>query len=271
MIKLVATDMDGTLLTSKKELTTKSVRVIKAIKQMGIHFVVASGRQYYNLFNIFKQHGLDEGTSFIAENGTVIFDKQELIFVNQLDNELIKSVVEITRKTPNVYPVLCGVKAAYTENDLPNLQNNVSKYFYQKEILNDVLDCLNYDIITKISVLNVKNQSETYTYPILKKFETSHKVIVSGPEWTDIINYDVGKGAAINMIGERYGASFDERMAFGDYLNDVDLLKACKHSFAVSNAHDSLKKIAAHICKSNDEEGVANALIDWFGLNKKIA
>lgn len=267
MIKMIATDMDGTLLNSKKQLTPTSIRVISAIKNMGIHFVVASGRQYYNIYNVFKQHALDKGVSFLAENGTIVFDKCKLIFADELDDNLVKSAVELTRKTSNVYPVLCGVNSAYIENDDPKIISEITKYFDRCKLLPNILECLQHDTITKITLLNTTKNAETYVYPIFKRFENHTQVLVSGLEWVDLINIGVNKGSSVEMIGNLYNSSFEQRMAFGDYLNDVDLLKACKYSFAVENAHENLKKIAYKICPSNDQDGVAKTLVKWFNLD----
>lgn len=266
MIKMIATDMDGTLLNSKKQLTQNAIKAISAVKNMGIHFVVASGRQYHNIYNVFKQHNLDENVSFLAENGTIIFDKGKLIFADKLDNHIVKSAVELVRKTPNVYPVLCGIDSAYIENSHPKFVSEVTKYFDRRQFLPDILECLKHDKITKIALLDVTANAETYAYPVFKHFEKSSQILLSGPEWVDLVNKGVNKGTAVEMIGNLYNSSFDQRMAFGDYLNDVALLNACKYSFAVENAHESLKKIAHKICPSNDEDGVAKTLIEWFNL-----
>ncbi len=266
MIKMIATDMDGTLLNSKKQLTEKSIKTILALKNMGIHFAVASGRQYKNIYNIFKENSLEKNVSFLAENGTIIFDKGRLISVSQLECEVVRAAVELARKTPNIYPVLCGVKAAYIENE--NLKSNfeVSNYFDDAKFLADVLHCLKFDKITKVSLLCPAFDAETLTYPLFKRFEKDASVLLSGPKWVDLIAKGASKGAAVEVVGKIYGASFDERMAFGNYLNDVDLLKSCRFSFAVENAHTDLKKIAGKICPSNDQDGVSKTLIEWFDL-----
>lgn len=266
MIKMIATDMDGTLLNSKKQLTQISIMAISAVKNIGIHFVVASGRQYYNIYNVFKQHGLDKDVSFLAENGTIVFDKGKLIFADKLDDNLVKSAVELARKTPNVYPVLCGVNSAYIEDDEPKIISEITKYFDRCSLLPNIIQCLQNDTITKIALLNTTKNAETYVYPIFKHFENHAQVLVSGLEWVDLINKGVNKGSSVEMIGNLYNSSFEQRMAFGDYLNDVDLLKACKYSFAVENAHENLKKVAYKICPSNDQDGVAKTLIKWFDL-----
>ena len=266
MIKMIATDMDGTLLNSKKQLTKKSIETIVALKNMGIHFAVASGRQYKNIYNIFKENNLEKNVSFLAENGTIIFDKGQLISVSELEFELVKSAVELARKTPNIYPVLCGVKAAYIENEKLKSSFEVSNYFDDGKFLTDVLQSLKFDKITKVSLLCPALEAESLTYPLFKQFEKDSSVLLSGPKWVDLIAKSASKGAAVETIGKIYGASFDERMAFGNYLNDVDLLKSCRFSFAVENAHKDLKKIAGKICPSNDQDGVAETLIEWFDL-----
>ena len=266
MIKMIATDMDGTLLNSKKQLTEKSIKTILAVKNMGIHFAVASGRQYKNIYNIFERNNIEKDVSFLAENGTIIFDKGRLISVSALSDEVVRLAVELARKTPDICPVLCGVQAAYIENEKLKSIVEVSNYFDDRKFLTDVLQCLEFDKITKVSLLTPKFSAESLTYPIFKRFEKDAQVLLSGPKWVDLISKGASKGTAVELIGRKYGATFDQRMAFGNYLNDVELLKACRFSFAVENAHEALKKVSYKTCPSNDQDGVAQTLIEWFDL-----
>ena len=159
-----------------------------------------------------------------------------------------------------------GVKAAYIENEKLKSNFEVSNYFDDAKFLADVLQSFEFDKIAKVSLLCPAFDAESLTYPLFKRFEKDASVLLSGPKWVDLIAKGASKGAAVEVVGKIYGASFDERMAFGNYLNDVDLLKSCRFSFAVENAHAALKKIAGKICPSNDQDGVAQTLIEWFDL-----
>lgn len=266
VIKLVASDMDGTLLNSQKEMTEFTAKTLKRLRERGVYFAAASGRQYYNLVEVFRQKGMEKNMAFIAENGTLVVEDDEIIFVDQLKDELVAQVVQAARPLKNIYPVLCGANAAYIEDDDPRLKFQVEKYFARREKTSDLLSVLQKDKIVKIAVLEANAQAESRCYPVFEAFRDQAQVLLAGPEWVDVINYSASKGTALKLIAERHGAAFDEIMAFGDYLNDADMMTACKYSFAMKNAHPDLKKKAANICGSNDEDGVAQVLTEWFDL-----
>lgn len=268
MIKLVAADMDGTLLNSRKEMTEFTAQTLKKLKAKGVCFAAASGRQYYNLLEVFQQQGLAEDMAFIAENGTLVFENGELVFVDELDGELIRQVVQKARPLKDIYPVLCGANAAYIENDDPRLKFQVEKYFARRVQTSDLLSVLGEDKIVKIAILEANAQAESRCYPVFEPIKDQAQVLLAGPEWVDVINYTASKGTALKLIGQRHKAGFDEIMAFGDYLNDADMMTSCKYSFAMENAHPELKKKAAYVCGSNDQDGVAKTLEEWFHLAK---
>lgn len=263
MIKLVASDVDGTLVNSKGELTPRTKRAIKTVIDSGALFVAASGRQHFNLFELFKSEGFDKDVVFLAENGAILFDGGKNIFVDSIDQSLVKEAVEAARKLEGVYPVLDGVDAAYYEDDDDRLLSSVNHYFAKSKKLSDVLSCLEHDSICKIALLDV-NDAETGVYPAMKQFEDKLQVLLSGPEWVDLINHNVSKGAALELLCQKYGIKKEERLSFGDYLNDIEMMKVCKYSFAMKNAHPKLKEAAAYIADSNDQDGVAKVIEKYF-------
>ena len=97
--------------------------------------------------------------------------------------------------------------------------------------------------------------------PVLKeRLGDRLAVILSGANWVDVMKPGVNKGAALDALYARLHITKDEAMAFGDYLNDYELLKNVTHSYAMANAHPQLKAIAAHIAPSNDEDGVMRVI-----------
>ena len=86
------------------------------------------------------------------------------------------------------------------------------------------------------------------------------KAVLSAESWVDVINANVNKGNAIKVIQDIYGISPEECVAFGDYMNDYEMLRNCGESYAMENAHDEIKKVAKYIAPSNDDEGVMQVL-----------
>lgn len=266
MIKLVAADMDGTLLNSKKEISPNLFETIYKLKDKNIKFVVASGRQYYNLLKIFED--IKDDLIFISDNGSIVFEKGKNIFISEIDEKKLVEPIELIRNIDNAYPILCGVNSAYAENDDPEFIYNAKMYYEHLKIVPNILDAIKLDKICKIAVYDGSG-AETNSYPLLKKFNKDLLVCLSGENWVDFMNLDINKGKAIKKLQEMYKITHEECMAFGDYLNDYEMMQECKHSYAMANAHPKLKEICNYEAKSNDEDGVIVAISDYLNKNYK--
>ena len=107
----------------------------------------------------------------------------------------------------------------------------------------------------------------THEYPALRKaLPDTLSVILSGEHWVDIMKPGVNKGRAMESLMAQRGLTPDECMAFGDYLNDLELLRAVGESYAMDNALPEVKQAARHIAPSNDEDGVMRVLRERFAL-----
>ena len=134
MIKLIATDMDGTLLNSNNEIQHGFYDVFEKIQEKGIIFAAASGRQYYNLLERFK--GIEDKMMFIAENGTFVV--YEELVVNSLDINLARELIKVGRQIENSYVILCGKNSAYIESCDKRLIEQTKKYYARYEIVSDL-------------------------------------------------------------------------------------------------------------------------------------
>ncbi|WP_031529356.1 Cof-type HAD-IIB family hydrolase [Dyadobacter crusticola] len=257
-IKLIATDMDGTLLNSKHELHESFYPIFRKIKERGIIFVAASGRQYFNLTKTLAQ--VCDEVIFAAENGSYVVYKDEEIHVQATDPELVRELVTVSRGIPNTYPIICGKKKAYVENDDQEFIDHLKLYFERYEIVEDLLEVKD-DQFLKFTVCDLAG-SEANSYPHYKKYEDVLKVKVSGPIWLDISDKKANKGRAMEVLQEKFNITPEQTMAFGDYLNDLEMLTKAEYSYAMANAHPDIKKIARFIAKSNDENGVVEVLTE---------
>ncbi|SHI44427.1 HAD family hydrolase [Flavobacterium haoranii] len=251
-IKLVVTDMDGTLLNSKHELTPTFFETYNKLKRNNIKFIAASGRQYYSIADKFESI-LDEIT-IIAENGAYIRKNGTEILVKSIHIDLLKKVIEYTRTLPNIYIVLCGKTKAYIEQKEENFVNFFKEFYNKYEIVDNLLDNLEDDYF-KIALYNPYGAEENI-YPFFEKFSEELQIKISGEFWVDIMQLNVNKGTAINLIQNAHNISKDETLVFGDYLNDLEMFQNAGISVAMKNAHPKIKEIASYITESNDEKGV---------------
>lgn len=260
MIKLIASDMDGTLLNDKDEIHEEFYQVFQELKKQNIIFAAASGRQYYNLAKRFEK--IKDDMMFIAENGTFVVYKGEELLLNALDKETAIELIKIGRHIKESYVVLCGKKSAYIESKDERLIKEVEKYYEKYKIVNDLTKV--EDDILKVTICDfIGSEENSYTY--YNDYKEKLQVSVSGQIWLDITDKGVNKGLAINKLQELLNIKHEETMVFGDYLNDLEMMESAYHSYAMENAHEDLKKVARFITKSNDESGVVHAINSILG------
>lgn len=250
MIRLIATDMDGTLLNSKGELSPHFYKVFKALKARNIIFAAASGRQYFTLVENFKK--IADEMLFIAENGTYIVYQGKELAVHPLEREIAHELIQRARQM-DVEIVLATSQGAFIESQNEVFMKEVSKYYVKNQKVDDLLQ-VEGDIL-KVTLCDFKG-AETHSYPAFKDLRHKAQICVAGELWLDMMAKDVNKGRAIKDIQKKLNINYDEIMVFGDYLNDLEMLESGYHSYAMANAHPKVKEVARFMAKSNDEEGV---------------
>lgn len=260
MIKLIASDMDGTLLNDKNEIHEEFYKVFQELKKQNIIFAAASGRQYYNLAKRFEK--IKDDMMFIAENGTFVVYKGEELLLNALDKETAIELIKIGRDIKESYVVLCGKKSAYIESKDERLIKEVEKYYEKYKIVNDLTKV--EDDILKVTICDfIGSEENSYTY--YNDYKENLQVSVSGQIWLDITDKGVNKGIAINKLQELLNIKHEETMVFGDYLNDYSMMEEAKYSYAMKNAHPQLKEVANFITKEdNDNNGVLETIKEYF-------
>ena len=255
-IKLVAADMDGTLLNARHELSPDFFPILNQMRSKGLLFAAASGRQYHNLYNRFAT--VKEDVIFIAENGSYVVYKGEELLVQAMDKEIAREQIVAARKIPDVYTILCGKKSAYLESDAPEFIKNVKMYYDEYVVVDDLMK-IDDDQFLKIAICDMAG-SEQNSYTHFNQLQYRLQVKISGHIWLDLSHKLANKGRAIKMLQDKYKISSSETMAFGDYLNDLEMMQEADFSYAMENAHEDIKKAARYIAMSNDESGVTIVL-----------
>ncbi|MFT3703863.1 MAG: HAD family hydrolase [Agriterribacter sp.] len=255
-VKLIATDMDGTLLDSQKKLPAGFYQMFQQLKAHGILFAAASGRQFFNLQSEFSS--IKDEMIFIAENGSYVVYKGNDILVQELDKNVVRELIAIARKIPDAYIILCGKKQAYIENTAPAFMSHVNMYYDRKAVVED-LTTVDDDQFLKIAICDLAG-SEQNSYTYFKHLENELQVKVSGSIWLDLSHKLANKGRAIQALQQSLHISFNETMVFGDYLNDLEMMSEGYFSYAMENAHPEIKEASRFITASNDENGVMKVL-----------
>ena len=255
-IRLVATDMDGTLLNTRGQVSDHFFQIFKELKSQGIIFVAASGRQYYSIID--KLHPIQNEIYVIAENGALMMHKGKELATVAIQREMYLKLLERARLLNDSQIILCGRKKGYIEDYGEAFIEMFKEYYSKYEIVDD-LTKITDDQYLKIAICNQKG-SEAYLYPAFKDLETDLKVKISGDIWLDLSHANANKGYALQMLQKQLGISKDETLVFGDYNNDIEMMDSASYSFAMQNAHPNLKAVAKYTTKSNNEGGVEHIL-----------
>lgn len=265
MIKLVLTDMDGTLLNDNKEMSDEiRTYMHKKYIEEGILFGAASGRQYHNLYSEFKE--IQDDVLYIAENGMYIAHGKKELLARTIHQEDVLLYLQIIRSIPNAYPVVCGKDSAYIEDDVPMFLEEAKKYYTMCKTLSSLDEIVNInDKILKIAIWCETN-SEQDVYPYFKDYYKKHNFSVSAQKWLDIMPKNMDKGVGVKYLQEYFGITPDETAVFGDYMNDYEMLQCATHSYAMKNAHPKIKEICKFETRyTNNEDGVFKELVHLLG------
>ncbi len=254
-IKLVAVDMDGTLLNNKKEMPGDFIPWVKAHPEICV--VIASGRQYETLRQDFIE--VENDLYFLADNGSFVYHNNELLYADQMDKTVVH---ELLRKIDTLYavtPILCGAKSAYMRPASDSAAANAAMYYKKLIKTEDLYGCIDGDVIPKIACF-YEHGDAADRFCEFEGIDDDTVPVLSGDSWIDILHKGINKGTGVRILQEKLGIRPGESMAFGDYMNDYDLLLTCEESYAMENGHPQLKEIAKHIAPSNEEEGVMQVL-----------
>jgi len=247
MIKLIASDLDGTILLQNAQSVDDSLfKTIHEISEKGIIFAPASGRQYNSLKMLFEP--VEKDLMYIAENGALVMYKEEVIFKSPMNRKLAMEIIEDIYEHCNCEVLISGLNTAYIKpKEKEYLHRMTSVVKYRTSVI-ESFDDIQEDIL-KVSVCDISGINNSREY-FTKKWSDKVLTAVSGELYLDFTANGVNKGTAIKKIQEKFGISPDECMAFGDNYNDIEMLDNVGHSYAMERAVDDIKKHARYITKS---------------------
>lgn len=277
MVKLIAIDMDGTLLTPNHTISERNIAAIKHAKEAGIEVVIATGRAYQDAREIVESTGLT--LPFICLNGALyINENKEVVHVMSMTDEQVEKVVSELDNESLHYNVYTD-KTVYTDSIKQEIKE------YQRFI-----DVMGGDInaeerinarVEKGYLLEVEDFDEVYDKEdevVLKYLAKSpnranlhraqHQLneveglyaTSSGPGNIEVTVKSAQKGKALEALCDTMGITMDDCMAIGDNYNDLSMLKRAGTSVVMGNASGDIKSYADIIVGSNVEDGVAEAI-----------
>ncbi|MEE6188207.1 5-amino-6-(5-phospho-D-ribitylamino)uracil phosphatase YbjI [Mycovorax composti] len=256
MIKLIAIDLDGSLLTDSKQLPPDFWTIADKLFEKNITLAIASGRPFHNIASIFQR--IKDKIYFVCDNGSYVVHNNEELLTDPLDFASIKKFIDLSRPLQDVYPVLCSKHLAYIEDQNQDFADQALQYYQEFKVVEDLTKV--EDVILKISLCDLKG-SETNSYPFYKQFEKDYKIAIAGHIWLDITSPTASKGNAIKAIQKKLNILPEETLVFGDYLNDLDMIKEAGFGYAMKNAHPKILEAAKYTTElDNNHYGVIHTI-----------
>jgi len=257
MIKLIASDIDGTLVPDgSHELNPELYDVILKLRAKGIQFAAASGRQWLSIESIFEP--IKEKVFYLSDNGAYVGCHGRSLYVNTIERKTVMDMVQEVRNMDGLDVMICGPDVIYTETDNQEfLDWMVNGYKFHVKQVED-LTKVDSEFI-KISVYR-KTDVEAHTRTLREEYADRLKMTIAGDMWLDCMRPGINKGQAVKLLQDSLGIKPEETMAFGDQLNDIEMLKQAYYSFAVGNAREEVKAAARFRTDTNVNDGVLKIL-----------
>jgi len=264
-IRLVVADLDGTLLDERKQMPAETFALIRDLQAAGIAFAPASGRQWATIESMF--HEVADDLVIIAENGAYVTRRGEQVAAHPLEPAWVAEAVQKTQalgaQGVDLGIVVCGIRSAWIDRTDRPFLDQVEPYYRRLKVTDDLTDV--DDTIIKIAVHDF-GDLEAVTAPFLVEHCEPNPVAISGAHWVDVMAEGVNKGLAVRELQAAMGIDATQTMAFGDYLNDYEMLQAADWSFAMSNAHPDILDLANYTAPPNHENGVIRTVRSVLGV-----
>lgn len=271
MIKAICMDLDGTLLTSEKEVSPASAKALKAFAIQGGYLVLASGRTRNRMEECVAALSLDTyGGKLIESNGASFYDYETDTYevIRRMEVEEAREVVAFLKQYPveilimgneSVFIILPeGQQESYYLNNLKktNMEGLRNRIFTFVKSVDEIDEEMN-----KVSV-SAPSEVVLYLCEELEKHSFHHEYWwgLTLIDWLEIVPAAISKGNALLRLMQKYGWQRDEVIVFGDGENDLSMLGVVENSVAMGNALPSVKEVCKYICDTNDHDGISEFL-----------
>ena len=285
MIKLIASDMDGTLLNDEHTISEENIKAIKIAEERGCHFTIVTGRDYSGIKNFFQEFDLK--CECILSNGAEYRDiNGDVIERITIDNDTVRKIVQVMMEANVAIEMFTEDGMIIINEDIykESLLQRFRRYNKGKtdleiiEIARNMYDTWKPEMIkdvegfldsnTDILKIMTYHEDAQYIKELKEKLKNIEGVAVASTFANDIeiSNIQAQKGLILAKVIEKMGIKKEEVIVLGDSFNDYSMFTEFENSFAMENAIPEIKEIAKYITDSNDNDGVAKAIykaLEW--------
>ena len=243
MIKLIATDLDGTIVPEGTFDINKEYDItFEKLLDRGIKIILASGRHANNIKKLLPI--IKDRAYILSDNGATLLYKDKPIIKHYLNKETVRFLVDYLHNELECEVALSNDIGYFTEKRDKFINDNV---FSDVKEVGYIVDSV-FEYLENVTKLTVMSKNPNKVIALLKeKYESELHIVQSGSIWLDITQKDVNKGAGVKYIQNLLNIKKEETIGFGNSGNDISLLNECKEAYVVSDASDEVKKHATKI------------------------
>ena len=269
-IRVIATDMDGTLLDTKGQLELPRLeKILDKLDQRGIRFVIATGNEIHRMRQLLGH--LAERVVLVVANGARIFENNELIQAQTWDDAMVdRALAHFKGRECQDQFVVTAMNGGFvkkgtvfTELDKFMTPEMIEK-LYQRMNFVDEFDPNLFGGVLKMSMVVGEERSESVLQEINDLFDGHVRAVSSGYGCIDILQDRIHKAWGLVELLKRWNLKPEQIMAFGDSENDIEMLELAGISYAMENAEEAVKRVATKVAPANSQAGVYQVLENWL-------
>ena len=268
MYKLIAVDMDGTLLREDKTISDRTKEAIRKAGEKGVKVVLASGRPIDGLERYLKELNLlSEDDYVMSFNGSLLQNvkTREVIAKNILQGSDLKRLHALSKEIGlNIHAFTKAGCVTPVMNEYTKLEGSINGIEVYEIDYDEIEE--DEDVI-KVMMIDPPEVLDAAMVHIPESFYNEYTVVKSAPFFLEFLNKQSSKGAAIKALGEHLGIKQEEIICIGDAGNDLDMIEYAGLGVAMGNAFEEVKKAADYVTYTNNEDGVAHVIEKFIGIS----
>lgn len=261
MYKIIATDMDGTLINSERKISQNNIEMIIKAQEKGVKFVLASGRVEEAMINQAKQLQMDKyGGYILSYNGSRIIDcsTNKMIYEASITKEDIKELFKLSNEyNISLVTYIDGLLYYNKEHkhvDVESLITTFKKHKYES------LDDIKPETVGKCMFIGDVDELQKLQLMMQEKYKDRFYITLSSPYFLEILNVNVSKGKSLKKLCDILNIDIKDSIACGDSYNDYDMLEVAGLSVAAKNGVEKILKLADYVSVTNDEGVLADVI-----------
>lgn len=247
MIQYIASDLDGTLLPDGGQyLNPEIFDLILKLKEKGILFIAASGRQYQSMRLLFEP--VKDEISYITENGSLCIHQGQVISRGLIERELGLDIIEAGQEYGNCHILLSCESRHYTNSKDKGFLHHMRDVIHNDIAVADDLHQIEEPFL-KLAICDFNGTDKLFPF-LRERFSQKIRVVTAGKVWVDFLAPDADKGKTLAVLLKHLNIPPENGIAFGDQYNDIDMLRFAGTSYAMKTAAPGVADYADFVTES---------------------